>query len=133
MRRLVGVLVVVLALGVGQLALPVAAGAAPQPNDWCGPGESAVDLPDCDGPVIALVHIAEIPDEITFAVAFEESDTGSSWSAIGGSSVPNVAADSVVLHTFARTKRYLRCAVTLTGDDPSVTFGVLIGQACKLF
>ena len=66
-------------------------------------------------------------------MAFQESDTGSSWSAISGSSVPGLAANAVVTHSFARTKRYLRCAVTLTGDDPSVTFGVLLGQACKLF
>jgi len=94
---------------------------------------ASFDLLDCDGPVQALVSVGEVGEELTLAVAFQQSETGSSWSNISGSSVPDLAADSVVLHTFLRTMRYLRCQVTLAGDSPTVTLGVLVGQACKVF
>ena len=92
-----------------------------------------VELGDADGPVQALVLVGELGDEQTFELAFQESDNNSTWSAIAGSGVPGLAADTVVLHTFPRTKRYLRCQVTLTGDTPTVTLAVLVGQACKVF
>ncbi len=53
MRTLIGVLVVVL----GTIGLASGAGAAPQPTDWCGPGESAVDLPDTvGGPQVHVIY-----------------------------------------------------------------------------
>ena len=93
----------------------------------------AVDLLDCDGPVMALVQLGEVGEEMTLAVGFQESVNGTTWSSIAGSAVPDLAAESLVLHSFERTKRYLRCQVTLTGDDPTATLAVLVGQACKVF
>ena len=61
MRKLIGVLVVVLSA----VTFPAAAVAAPQPTDWCGPGESAVDLPDTvGGPQIHVIYAypSDAPD-----------------------------------------------------------------------
>ena len=94
---------------------------------------ASVELGDGDGPVQALVLLGDVGEEQTLDLAFQESDTGSTWASIAGSSVSGLAADSVVLHTFARTKRYVRCQATLTGDTPTATLGVLVGQAAKVF
>jgi hypothetical protein len=61
--RLIGVLVV--ALSTIGLGLANVAGAAPQPSEWCGPGESAVDLPDTvGGPQVHVIYAypADAPD-----------------------------------------------------------------------
>ncbi len=53
MRKLVGVLVLVLGV-IGPVST---ARAAPQPSEWCGPGESAVDLPDTvGGPQVHVIY-----------------------------------------------------------------------------
>jgi Divergent InlB B-repeat domain len=65
-RRLLGVLIVLVsAVAVPGIAFPVVAFAAPQPTDWCGPGESAVDLPDTvGGPQVHVIYAypADAPD-----------------------------------------------------------------------
>ncbi len=94
---------------------------------------SAFELPDADGPVVVLVPLGEVAEETALAVAFEESETGAAWSAVAGSAVPGLASGGLALHAFARTKRFLRCRVTVAGDDPSATLAVLVGQGCKVF
>jgi len=100
-------------------------------------GESAtgpiVALPDGDGPVHALVQTGAYSDESDLAVSFEESDTGAAWSAIDGSAVPGLSPNSLALHAFPRTKRFLRCQVVVTGADTDAVLAVLVGQSYKLF
>jgi hypothetical protein len=62
-RVRVGVAVVV-ALAV-LAGMPVTAGAAPTPSSWCGPGESAVDLPDA---------VASYQVHVIYAIATDGPD-----------------------------------------------------------
>ena len=100
-------------------------------------GESAtgpvVALPDCDGPVYALVQTGTYSDESDLAVSFEESDTGAAWAAIAGSAVPGLSPNSLARHAFPRAKRFVRCRVVVTGADTDATLAVLVGQGYKLF
>ena len=93
----------------------------------------SVELPDGDGPVIAVVQTGAYSDESALAVTFQESDAGSTWATIAGSGVPGLTPESAALHSFPRTKRYLRCQVAVTGADPTATLAVLVGQGYKVF
>ena len=61
---------VVAAVSIIAPAVSTRAGAAPLPGSWCGPGESAVDLPDvAAGPQIHAVYAytSDVPDRFDFA------------------------------------------------------------------
>jgi len=93
----------------------------------------SVELPDGDGPVYALVQVGDYDEQSELTVAFQESDDGSTWTSVSGGSAPGLAPNGLVLHSFQRTKRYLRCQATVTGADTDATLAVLVGQAYKLF
>ena len=94
---------------------------------------SSFELPDGDGPVFALISVGAKDEEATMGLAFEESDAGSSWSAVAGSAVTNLAEEELEISAIAKAKRYLRCVVTLTGATPTATLGVVVGQRGKVF
>ena len=92
-----------------------------------------VEFPDGDGPMLAFVSGGNWDEGIIVTVSFEEMDSGSIWATIAGSSALAIQA-SLVQHTFTRTKRQVRCQVTVTGaEDASAFVAVLVGQCCKLF
>jgi hypothetical protein len=93
-----------------------------------------VDLASADGDCFAIQQIGAFTDGPTWTGRIEESADGTSWSAISGAAFDPVTAsgDTQVIR-FARTARYLRYAVTITGSSPSADIAVLIGQQKKTF
>lgn len=93
----------------------------------------AVDLLAADGPCFAVQQVGAIADETTLAGRLEESASGSGdWSVIAGAVfAPVGAANDLQVICFRRNRRYVRYVGTLTGDSPSVTLAVLVGQQAK--
>lgn len=92
-----------------------------------------LEFPDGDGPMVAFVTGADWGPGIIVTVSFEESNNGTIWSTIAGSSVLGIKL-GLAQRTFARTKQKIRCQVAVSGvEDGSADVAVLVGQCCKLF
>jgi hypothetical protein len=113
-------------------AAVVAAGLAPG-TQTAGVTGPAVDLISGDGSCFALQQVGTVADETTLTGHIEESPTGtSSWTAITGATFAAVTgSNDVQAIRFTRTARYVRWVGTITGDTPSVSVAVLIGQPRK--
>jgi hypothetical protein len=95
---------------------------------------STVDLTDCDGPCFAVQQVGALTGDAVVTGSIEQSADGSSWSAISGAAFAAAdAANGIQLIQFTRTARYVRWAVTITGDDPTALVAVAFMQQKKVF
>ena len=78
---------------------------------------------------LALVHVSAISGTgATVAVQLEQSADGTTWTAIGGSSVSLTAVGSATANA-PTPANFVRVTATVSGTTPSVTFRV----ACLFF
>src|SRR5262245_32748857 len=92
----------------------------------------AVDLLEADGNGFAVLAVGTLTGDTLFGGTLEESNDGTTWATIAGSSLPIVAEEngsSVV--TFVRTRRYVRASLDVSGDDADGYACVLIGGQTK--
>lgn len=93
---------------------------------------ATVDLLQSDGGGFAAVAIGNITEATTLTPSLEESDTGSSWSAVAGVSFAAMTEEfTSQVRSFRRTKRYVRLVATITGSSPEIEVAGLIGQQKK--
>lgn len=92
-----------------------------------------IDMIDADGECFAVQQIGFFEDAQSWTGRVEQSANATSWAAISGAAFAAVTAgpDTQVIR-FARTARYLRYAVSVTGT-PDAELAVLIGQVKKTF
>jgi hypothetical protein len=93
---------------------------------------TTIDLGDGDGPCFAVQQIGQISDGATVAGRIEQSADASSWSTVSTFDTVDEPGTLQVIR-FDRTLRYVRWAVTLTGDDLAVAAAAVIGQQKKTF
>lgn len=96
----------------------------------------AIDLGDADGPCFAVQAVGALAEDCTLASALQQSDTGTSWSAIAdGVFVDSTEGNTTQTIRFTRNARYVRWTGTPTGGDPgpSAAVAVVIGQEKKVF
>jgi hypothetical protein len=93
-----------------------------------------VDLLAGDGNAFATLFTGTVAGGTTVGGKVQESDNGTSgWADVSGATFANVtASNGAQAVTFARTKRYVRCVVTLTGGSPSAAVCAAVGQQKKL-
>jgi hypothetical protein len=110
-----------------------ALGLSPQTVTESGPGD-AVDLKDGDGPAFAVLQIGAINSGTTLTLTVEESAGDGAWTEIAAAEIDSpLVANTTACASFVRTKRYVRCGLTIDGPDPSAVLSVLIGQQRKTF
>lgn len=102
---------------MGDLALPMAArGAGTYTSGPVAPAGVAAD-------VQVLVHVTAASGTTpTLNASLEESDDGSSWSAITGSAIPQLTAAGNVSANARVSKNYVRVTSTVAGTTPSFTY-----------
>jgi hypothetical protein len=94
---------------------------------------TAVDLIGGDGNSFAVLITGAVAGGTTVGGKVQESADGTTWTDIGGATFTNTtASDATQALTFARTARYARCVVTLSGGTPSAGVCALIGQQKKV-
>ena len=95
---------------------------------------SAVNLAAGDGPCFAIQHVGDAPGDGTLAGRIEQSDDGTTWTAISGAAFTQVAGGDVVqVIRFHRSAKYIRWVGTLAGSSPEFIVGVLVGELKKTF
>lgn len=72
--------------------------------------------------VILMVHVTATSGTPTLNASLEESDDGSSWSAIAGSAIAQLSAAGNAMANARTTKPYVRVTSTVAGTTPNVTF-----------
>jgi hypothetical protein len=93
-----------------------------------------IDMTSGDGDCFAIQQFGTFTDGSTWTGRIEESADGTSWAAISGAAFDPVSeGDDTQVIRFARTARYLRYAVSITGSGPDATLAVLIGEQRKTF
>ena len=93
---------------------------------------AAVDLAEGDGNGFAILTVGDVTDGGSVATELEESDDGTTWTALTGVTFdPMTTQETTQVQSFRRTKRYVRMAVTVAGLDPELEFAGLIGQQKK--
>jgi len=92
----------------------------------------AVSLPAGDGPCFAVQLVGDAPGDGTIDGALQESDDGTTWTAIPGATFAQVpGSDTAEVINFTRSAKYVRWVGTLAGVSPQFTVSVLIGQQKK--
>lgn len=78
------------------------------------------------GVVVLMVHVSAVGGTPTLDVSLEESNDGSSWTALAGSSITQLTAVGNRLATAVPAKALVRPTATVAGTTPSVTAKVSI-------
>ena len=82
-------------------------------------------------PVAFVKHQLDLDQLITGAAGPARGSTG--WADVTGATFPNVTTGTAAhLLTFARTQRYVRCVVTISGGSPSAAVCAAVGQQKKV-
>jgi hypothetical protein len=85
---------------------------------------AAVDLLAGDGRGFAVLQADGLTGGASVAGQIEESDDGTTWAAITGAAFPTVTANGAYAVGFARSRRYVRCALgVVVGANVCVTVG----------
>jgi hypothetical protein len=95
---------------------------------------SAVDLLNGDGNAFATLFTGTVAGGTTVGGKVQESADGSTnWADISGATFANVTTSNAAQAiTVARTKRYVRSVVTVTGGSPSAGVCSAVGQQKKV-
>lgn len=73
--------------------------------------------------VLVLVHVTAVAGTSpTLVVSVEQSNDGSSWSAVAGSAAPTLNAVGNAVCNAAVSQRFARVVATVGGTTPSFTF-----------
>jgi hypothetical protein len=109
----------------------VIAGYYPYPITTTTTGPS-VNLATGDGPCFAIQVVGDTPGDGTLDGHVEQSNDGTTWSAIGGAAFAQVPGpDNLQVIRFTRSAKFVRWVGTLAGADPQFTVVVLFGQQKK--
>ena len=93
-----------------------------------------VDLADGDGACFAVQQIGDAPGDGSIVGRIEQSDDGTTWSAIAGAAFVQVEGGyDLQIIRFLRAARYLRWAATISGSSPEFAVCALIGSQKKTF
>jgi hypothetical protein len=93
---------------------------------------AGVNLAAGDGPCFAIQVVGDAPGDGSLDGHVEQSDDGTTWSAIPGATFTQVPGpDNLQIIRFTRSARLLRWVGTLGGADPQFTVTVLFGQQKK--
>lgn len=79
--------------------------------------------------VLMTVNVSAVSGTPTLNCSLEQSDDGSSWSAIPGSSTAQLTAAGNAVAGATVTKPYVRATSTVAGTTPSVTYRVVLWVA----
>lgn len=111
----------------------IAAGVYPTTISMSALGPT-VELTEGDGACFAIQQVGDVPGDGSLDGRIEQSDSGTSWSAISGATFAQVdEANDVQVIRFHRAARYVRWAATVAGSSPEFTVSVLIGSQKKTF
>jgi len=89
---------------------------------------------DTDGPTLGVLLTGTVASGTQVAFALEESDDESTWETMQDAEIDLFTPDGLprtLLST--RTKRYVRCAISIDGTSPSAAVSVLLAESRKLF
>ena len=93
-----------------------------------------VDLADGDGACFAVQQIGDAPEEGSIVGRIEQSNDGTSWSAIDGAAfAPVEGGYNLQIIRFLRAERYVRWAATIFGSISEFAVCALIGSQKKTF
>lgn len=106
---------------MGDLALPSAArGAGTFTSGPVAPAGTAADA-------VLLVHCTAVAGTTpTLNASLEESDDGSSWTAVTGSAITQLSAAGNAVANARINKSYVRVTSTVAGTTPTVTYRVTV-------
>lgn len=76
--------------------------------------------------VLLAVHVSAVGGTPTLDASLEESNDGSSWTAIPGSAITQLTAAGNRLAFATTTKQYVRVTSTVAGTTPSVTYRAVV-------
>lgn len=105
---------------LGDVALPSAARAA---GTFVG---SSVANAGMAADVVMTVHVSAVTGTPTLNCSLEESNDGSSWTAVPGSSTAQLTAAGNALSAATLTKQYVRPTSTVAGTTPNVTYRIVL-------
>lgn len=105
---------------LGDVALPSAARAG---GTFVG---SSVANAGMAADVVMTVHVSAVTGTPTLNCSLEESNDGSSWTAVPGSSTAQLTAAGNAVAAATLTKQYVRPTSTVAGTTPNVTYRIVL-------